>query len=198
MLCFNMIKDSASGIIYGQNEIERREKNVVGRPRSLSKLEEFSLVMMRLRLGLFEKDHGHRFGISESTVSTLFRAWIQFLHQEFKGFVPFPSRSVLQEKMLKMFKALYPKTVAIIDAVEFHMESPSALDLQSACYSSYKGKTTMKGLVGVRTLGVLSFLSDRYTGSIIDKELIRPVDCMNYFPLEMMSWQIRGFIFKMT
>ena len=75
--------------------------------------------------------------------------------------------------MPKIFKELYPKTVIIIDAVEFRMESPSALDLQSACYSSYKGTTTMKGLVGISPLGVVSFLSDLYTGSISDKELTK-------------------------
>ena len=46
MLCFNTIKDSGSGIIDGRNEIKRREENIVGRPRSLLKLEEFTLVMM--------------------------------------------------------------------------------------------------------------------------------------------------------
>ena len=41
---------------------------MIGRPRSLSVFEEFTLVIMRLRLGLFEKDLGHRFKVSESTV----------------------------------------------------------------------------------------------------------------------------------
>ena len=173
MLCYNMIKDSASAISFGQYKKKGREESIIGRPRSLSIFEEFTLVMMRLRLGLFEKDLGHRFGISESTVSTIFHAWIQFLRHEFQGFVSFPSRSLLQEKMPKIFKELYPKTFVIIDAVEFRMQSPSALDLNSACYSSYKGTTTMKGLVGISPLGVVSFMSELYTGSISDKELTK-------------------------
>lgn len=129
---------------------------------------------MRLRLGLFEKDLGHRFKVSESTVSTtIFRAWVHFLCQEFEGFVSFPSRSVLQEKMLKILKELYLKTVAIIDALEFRMQYLSALDLNSVCYPSYKGTTTMKGLLGLSPLGVVSFLSDLYTGSISNKELTK-------------------------
>jgi len=102
-------------------------------------------------------------------VSTIFHAWIHFLRKEFESFVSFPSRRLLQEKMPKIFKQLYPKTVVIIDAVE----SPSALDLNSACYSSYKGTTTMKGLVGISPLGVVSFMSELYTGSISDKELTK-------------------------
>lgn len=174
MLCYNMIKDSASEIIYGQYKKKGGEESMIGRPRSLSVFDEFALVMMRLRLGLFEKDLGHRFKVSESTVSTtIFRAWIHFLCQEFEGFVSFPSGSVLQEKMPKILKELYLKTVAIIDAVEFRMQYLSALDLNSACYPSYKGTTTMKGLVGLSPLGVVSFLSDLYTGSISNKELTK-------------------------
>ena len=56
-------------------------------------------------------------------MSSIFHAWIHFLRQEFEGFVSFPSRSFLQEKMPKIFEELYPKTVVIIDAVEFRMQS---------------------------------------------------------------------------
>lgn len=75
-----MIKDSTSGIMYCQNnQRSGKGENVIGRPRSLSKFEEFTLGMLRLRLGLFEKDLAHRFGISESTVSNIFRTWMHFL-----------------------------------------------------------------------------------------------------------------------
>jgi len=63
MLCYNMIKKAASGIIYGQYKKKSGEESIIGRPRSLSMFEEFTLVMMRLRLGLFEKALGHRFGV---------------------------------------------------------------------------------------------------------------------------------------
>ena len=45
MLCYNMIRDSASGIIYGQYKKKGREESIIGRPRSLSIFEEFTLVM---------------------------------------------------------------------------------------------------------------------------------------------------------
>ena len=41
-----------------------------GRHRTLCPIDEFFLVMIRLRLGLLEKDLAYRFGISQSTVST--------------------------------------------------------------------------------------------------------------------------------
>ena len=109
MLCYNMIKDSASGIIYGQYKKKDREERIIGRPKSLSIFEEFTLVMMRLRLGLFEKDLGHRFGISESTVSTIFHAWIHFYAKSLKGLCLSQEEACCRRKCPKFLKSSIPK-----------------------------------------------------------------------------------------
>ena len=49
--------------------------------------EEFLIVMMRLKVGLFQKDLVHRFGISETTVSRLFTSWINLIYLELKDCV---------------------------------------------------------------------------------------------------------------
>lgn len=92
----------------------------------------------------------------------------------------------LLDKMPKVFKELYPKTVIIIDAVEFRMESPPPLDLQSACYSSDKGTTTMKGLVGISPLRVVSFLRTGILVAYLIRNLPSSVDYMNSFAIVMM------------
>ena len=63
------------------------------------------------------------------------------------------------------------RTVLIIDAVDIRAKSPSSLDMQSACCSSYEGATTMKALVGLSPISALLFLSQMYTGGISDKDL---------------------------
>ncbi len=50
-----------------------------GRKRKLRTVDEFLLVMMRLRLGLLVKDLEFRFKVASSTVSKIFRAWITFM-----------------------------------------------------------------------------------------------------------------------
>ena len=50
-----------------------------GLTRSLSHLEEFVLVLIGLRVGLFMNDLADRFGISSGHVSKLFITWINFL-----------------------------------------------------------------------------------------------------------------------
>ena len=65
---------------------------------------------------------------------------------ELEPLIRLPRKEVLHQYLPKIFKELYPRTVLIIDAVEIRAESPSSLDMQSACYSSYKGTTTMKAV----------------------------------------------------
>ena len=70
-----------------------------------------------------------------------------------------------------LFKEYYPQTVLIIDCTEIEMEKPSALDNQSACYSSYKSRTTMKSFIGSTPSGATAFVSELFPGSTSDKEI---------------------------
>ncbi|XP_015770603.1 PREDICTED: uncharacterized protein LOC107349020 [Acropora digitifera] len=174
MLCYDIVKDSAKNISFGSHERRNFDCPAVlqpGRPRALTTFQEFILVLMRLRLGLFEKDLAHRFRISESTVSIIFRTWIRFLRLELQELILIPPRDVLQEHMPKIFKEFYPNTVVVIDCTEVQMERPSALDNQSSCYSTYKSRPTMKSLVGITPSGVVGFVSELYPGSTTDKEI---------------------------
>ncbi|XP_015757044.1 PREDICTED: uncharacterized protein LOC107336483 [Acropora digitifera] len=87
MLCYDIVKDSAKNISFGSHERRNFDCPAVlqpGRPRALTTFQEFILVLMRLRLGLFEKDLAHRFRISESTVSEISIVQ-QFCSQEGQG-----------------------------------------------------------------------------------------------------------------
>ncbi|CAH3185352.1 unnamed protein product, partial [Porites evermanni] len=129
MLCFDMVKDAAKNISYGNYDRKCFDCPPVWqpcRPRILTTFQEFVLVLMRLRLGLFERDLAHRFEISESTVSVMFRTWIRFLRLELQELIITPPRDVLQEHMPKLFKEFYPKTALIIDCTEIQMERPSS------------------------------------------------------------------------
>lgn len=127
--------------------------------------------MMRLRLGLFERDLAHRFNISETTVSVIICTWIRCLRKELQDLVLIPPRDVLKAFVPALFKEFYPNTILIIDCTEVKMESPSALDNQSMCYSSYKSRPTMKCLFRITPSGVIGFVSQLYPGSTTDKEI---------------------------
>ena len=117
--------------------------------RSPSLLDEFFLVLVRLQLGLLERDLADRFCISESTVSRIYKSWMRLLRLKLEPLINWPHKEQIFDFMPAIFKAKYPDVVVIIDCTEIKMETPSALDNQSACYSYYKSNTTMKGLVGI-------------------------------------------------
>ena len=53
------------------------------------------------------------------------------------------------------------------------VQSPSSLTLNSETYSSYKGSTTLKGLVGIAPSGVVAFVSLLFSGCISDKHITK-------------------------
>ena len=63
--------------------------------------------------------------------------------------------------------------MVIIDATELRIQTPSSLLRQSQSYSSYKSSNTLKGLVGVDFKGGIMFISQLYTGSISDKDIVQ-------------------------
>ncbi|XP_068756179.1 uncharacterized protein [Montipora capricornis] len=70
------------------------------------------------------------------------------------------------------FKEKFPTTRVIIDCTEVRCEMPSSLLLNSELFSSYKNHVTLKGLVGIAPSGAITFISQLYTGSISDREIV--------------------------
>ena len=93
--CFHFLGPAVENLNYwGQGKdvetnndaLDGSDKNSrsKGRHRTLCPIDEFFLVMIRLRLGLLEKDLAYRFGISQSTVSRILITWINFLYLQFQ------------------------------------------------------------------------------------------------------------------
>ena len=74
--------------------------------------------------------------------------------------------------MPDVFKTSYPKTSLMVNATELRCKRPSSLSLQSHHDSSCKSHTTLKGLVGITPNGQFAFVSQLFTGSISDRQLV--------------------------
>ena len=152
------------------------EENVTtvkkGRPQKLKPVEEFLIVLCRLRRGFSECHLVHLYGIAQSTISRLFVPWTNFVYLKFGQVCIWPSKSVVQATMPADFKEKFPSTRVIIDCIEVFCEMPSSLLLNSELFSSYKIHVTWKGLVGISPSGGITFVSQRYTGSIFDLEIV--------------------------
>ena len=76
MVCYNFLGDAVHHIIYPGSSAKARTKS----QRAISPQNKFFLTLCRLRCGLMEQDLAYRFHISQSTVSRIFTAWVNFLY----------------------------------------------------------------------------------------------------------------------
>lgn len=87
----------------------------------------------------------------------------------------FPNKEQVLLTLPSTFRQKYPTTVAILDASEVFIETPSDLMLQSTSWSSYKHHNTLKFLVVCTPNGAISYISPAYLGSVSDPALTE--DC---------------------
>ncbi|XP_078377811.1 uncharacterized protein LOC144660965 [Oculina patagonica] len=165
---------STTGNTSDYSEVQTDESlTKKGRARSLKPIDEFFMVMCRLRQG-FPEDHlAHLFNVSTSTVSRIFITWVNFMYFKFGQINIWLSRKLVDATMPESFKIKYKSTRVIIDCTEVKCQMPSSLQLNGELFSSYKNHTTLKGLVGISPGGAVTFISQLYTGSISDREIVR-------------------------
>ncbi|CAN8026773.1 unnamed protein product [Ixodes persulcatus] len=143
-----------------------------GRRPILSSREQLFLLLVRLRLGLFEKDLAYRFRVSMATVSKVCITWISYMYVHLAQLDLWLPRAAVDDAMPPAFKEQYSSTRVILDATEVQCEASSSLVLQSSTFSSYKSTNTFKGLIGISPDGTVTFVSQLFTGSISDKECV--------------------------
>ncbi|KAM7312561.1 uncharacterized protein ISCGN_009466 [Ixodes scapularis] len=133
---------------------------------------QFFLLLVRLRLGLFERDLAYRFRVSKATVSKVCITWISYVYLHLGQLHLWLPREAVDDAMPPAFKDRYPTTRVILDATEVKCEASSSLVLQSATFSPYKSTNTFKGLIGISPDGTVTFISELFTGSMSDKECV--------------------------
>ena len=92
-----------------------RQNNYAGQGKALvlSTFEEFIATVMKPRLSLFNQDLAYRFGVHQTTISRIFRRWIDAMFLRLKPLIKWPRREELLKTMPVDFRAHFRKCVVI-------------------------------------------------------------------------------------
>ena len=148
---------------------------------ALPMFNEFVLTLMKLRLSLFDLDLSYKFGIHQTTVSRIFRHWVDIMFTRLKpALIKWPCREELRKSMPLDFRAHFKKCVVIVDCFEVFCEQPYPLKARSQTYSDYKHHNTVKFLIGIAPQGVITFISRGWGRRVSDKYLTEHCGILEY------------------
>ena len=133
---------------------------ILGPRTTLTKFQQFLVVLMKLRLNLVDQDIAYRFGIHQSSVLRNFRKWIDIMHIRLRHLILWPEREELLKTMPMNFRKNFKRCVIIIDCFEIFCEWPTNLKARSQLWSNYIHHNTVKFLIGIAPQGVVSFISE--------------------------------------
>ena len=145
---------------------------VTRRTKTLSLFQEFVMVLIKLRLNIPNLGLAYRFEVSLSTVSRVFKAWMEVLDVRLSPLISWPELEELWRTMPSCFQYSFGKaTTIIIDCFEIYIDRPSNLLGRAQTYSHYKSHNTVKVLIGITPQGSVCFVSKAWGGRTSDKYL---------------------------
>ena len=144
----------------------------------ISPLNQFILMLAKLRQDLDYLPLARLCGISPFTAQNIFITWINFCARQWSEINFWPDKDLVQFYAPDDFHLKFPTTRLIIDGTEIPIQKPSNPLAQRCTFSSYKNRNTVKVLVGSTPGGLISYLSPAYGWATSDRQ----VDYLaNYF-----------------
>ena len=146
-------------------------KKKKGPKRKLTPENEPILTLMKLRLGLLNEHLAKMFGISESTVSSVFTTWVKVLNMALRKSINLPPAENILANLPKCFSRQKQRVRAIMDCTEFFIDRPKDLRMQALTWSDYKKHNTIKVLVVITPRGRIGFISESWGGRTSDRHI---------------------------
>ena len=139
--------------------------------KTMSMQDHLLLVLMKLRLGLLNRDLAFRFNLSDTSVSRIINQWIPNIANCLKGLIIWPENDITYSNIPESFKPNYKKVVSTINCFEVFIERPHNLTARAQTWSNYKHNNTIKYLVSITPSGAVNFISKGWGGRVSDKEI---------------------------
>ena len=145
----------------------------------LTNFQEFTLVLVKLRLNVPNQDLACRLHVSRTVVSVVLATWLYIMGICLSLLIVSPSREALHRSMPMCFMDSFGlRTSVIIDCFEIFIDKPTNFNARAQRFSNYKYHCTVKVLIGITPQGAISFVSASRTS---DKFKLKTVDsCQNF------------------
>ena len=144
----NILKDKIKAskrlikIFFQQHDIFAWKKKML---TSLNPYREFLLRLIRLQLGLLNKDVADCFDISPTKSWFIFTTWIKLLSRLLKNLVACLPREAIRDNFPEAFiKSGNNKYQVILDCADIFTEGPKIFDCKASTWSDYKHHNTIK------------------------------------------------------
>lgn len=157
--------------------------------------DQILLTLMKLKLNLPHLDLATRFNCSKSTVTNIFQTMVEVFHIIlFQGCMEknVPSRQKNQKDLPKCFNN-FQNCRMVLDCTEIGVAKSENLSENCLTYSNYKGRNTLKGLVGIAPNGVITFASSLYGGNTSDKAITQDCGVLDIFNVGDLVLADKGF-----
>ncbi|XP_057290156.1 uncharacterized protein LOC130612824 [Hydractinia symbiolongicarpus] len=158
----------------------KKDPKLFGPKRKLCSTDEFLMMLIKLRVGLFNKDLADRFEISVGSVTSIVSTWIKASSAVLSLLIFLPQQRSVVNTRPPRFQSM-PDLFAILDGTEFFIQTPKNPALQKLTWSDYKHHNTLKVLVCIAPNSTITFISKAYGGSISGKELTIRSEFLDYF-----------------
>lgn len=149
--------------------VRKLEDVVGGKNFKLHTTDRVILCFAKLKQNISFEALATLYRISSVSISTYFTHTIQIIALIMKQFIYHPSKEEIKENIPLSFRQHFGNVTMILDCTEISVASLKCLNCRIACYSNYKSRRTVKFLVGVTPAGLISFVSDAYSGKASDK-----------------------------
>ena len=164
--------------------------------KRLSLEDHMLVVLVKLKLGLLNKDLAVCFDISISRISKIFRSLVPLIAAHMTNLIVWPDHGIIRRHFPQSFKKNFKDCVCIIDCSEIFIERPKNLTARAQTRSNYKHNNTSKYLIGITPAGAISFLSLGWGGRVSDKQIMKESGFFNKVSMGDCILADRGFNIK--
>lgn len=155
------------------------ESNSFPRKFKMHASDRTVLTLVKLKQNLSFEAIATLFRISGPTVANYFSHTLQILSLILKKFIYWPTKEELRQNVPLCFREHFSNVTVVLDATEIPIATLKCLNCRIASYSNYKSRRTVKFLIGVSPAGLITFVSQAYSGKSSDKFIVNEEKLMD-------------------